>query len=78
MYQNGFGVAKDYQEAVKWYRKSADQGNSWGQGNLGNMYVNGWGGQRDRTEAIRWLKKAADQGSEYAKEKLRKLGVAVK
>ena len=26
MYQNGQGVAQDYAEAVKWYRKAADQG----------------------------------------------------
>ena len=26
MYENGQGVAQDYTEAVKWYRKGADQG----------------------------------------------------
>jgi hypothetical protein len=26
MYENGNGVLKDYTEAVKWYRKAADQG----------------------------------------------------
>ena len=26
MYAGGFGVAKDESEAVKWYRKSAEQG----------------------------------------------------
>ena len=26
MYANGDGVPQDYAEAVKWYRKAADQG----------------------------------------------------
>lgn len=26
-YSNGLGVKQDYAEAVKWYRKSAEQGN---------------------------------------------------
>ena len=26
MYQNGLGVRQDYNEALKWYRKSANQG----------------------------------------------------
>ncbi len=26
MYDNGKGVLKDYKEAVKWYRKAAEQG----------------------------------------------------
>ena len=27
MYLNGYGVSKDYTEAVKWYRLAAQQGN---------------------------------------------------
>jgi TPR repeat protein len=27
-YDNGLGVEKDTNEAVKWYRKSAEQGNA--------------------------------------------------
>ena len=41
MYANGRGVAKDYYEAVKWYRLSAEQGNAQAQSNLGYMYSNG-------------------------------------
>lgn len=28
MYENGQGVAQDYQEAVRWYRLAAEQGNA--------------------------------------------------
>src|ERR1700674_677317 len=37
------GVAKDQLEAVKWYRKAADNGNAWAQGNLGACYDKGEG-----------------------------------
>jgi len=35
-YEYGRGVAKDYVEAAKWYRKAADQGDSYAQCNLGS------------------------------------------
>ncbi|MFK8284951.1 hypothetical protein ACI75W_09130, partial [Capnocytophaga canis] len=38
MYYYGDGVPQDYYEAVKWYRKAAEQGNASGQNNLGLMY----------------------------------------
>ena len=41
MYENGLGVPKDYDEAVKWYRLAAAQGDALAQNNLGWMYDNG-------------------------------------
>src|SRR5271155_3469828 len=35
IYDKGNGVAQDYVEAVKWYRKAADQGFAQAQANLG-------------------------------------------
>ena len=40
-YYEGKDVLKDYKEAVKWYRKAADQGLANAQNNLGSMYDNG-------------------------------------
>jgi uncharacterized protein len=37
-YENGWGVPKDYAEAVKWYRLAAEQGDAEAQINLGRMY----------------------------------------
>ena len=37
------GVLEDDQEAVKWYRKAAEQGNASAQFNLADMYANGKG-----------------------------------
>ena len=62
MYANGLGVAKDEAEAVKWYRKAAEQGNAYGQNNLGKMYANGLGVAKDEAEAVKWFRKAAEQG----------------
>jgi TPR repeat protein len=38
MYEKGQGLAQDYAEALKWYRKAADQGNADAQYGLGGMY----------------------------------------
>ena len=49
-------------EAVKWYRKSAEQGNARAQFNLGLMYKYGLGVEQDYAEAVTWYRKAAEQG----------------
>ena len=56
----------DFEKAVHWYRKSADQGNSLGQGALGMMYDIGYGVPRDEQQAARWHRKAADQGHDWS------------
>ena len=73
-YELGQGIDKDYIEAVKWYRKSAEQGNSSAQSNLADCYKNGYGVSKDISEAVKWYRKAAEQGNESAKKKLKELG----
>ena len=41
MYHQGVGVPQDYQEAVKWFRLSAEQGFAQAQYNLAVMYEDG-------------------------------------
>jgi TPR repeat protein len=41
LYQEGRRVEKDYIEAAKWYRRSAEQGWPGAQNNLGHMYDHG-------------------------------------
>jgi uncharacterized protein len=41
MYAEGQGVPEDDAEAVKWYRKAAEQGLAEAQFNLGEMYAYG-------------------------------------
>ena len=66
MYANGSGLLKDDDEAVKWYRKAAEQGSAAAQSNLGLMYANGRGVLKDDSEAYRWYLKAANQGNSIA------------
>ena len=66
MYKLGDGVTQDYKQAVKWYRKAAEQGFAEAQYNLGEMYaVN-----QDYKQALKWLTKAAEQGRAEAHYKL--------
>ena len=37
MYQKGWGVAKDYAEALRWYRLAADQGFAAAQAKLASL-----------------------------------------
>ena len=66
MYYNGKGVAKDFKEAVKWYRLAAAQGNISAQVNLGSMYYEGEGVPEDLIRAHIWLNIAATQGNPNA------------
>jgi TPR repeat protein len=54
-------VKQDYAEAVRWYRKAAEQGHAEAQCNLGSMYHQGKGVKQDFAEAVRWFRKAAEQ-----------------
>jgi TPR repeat protein len=60
-YYNGEGVAKDFSEAVKWYRKAAEQNYAPAQNNLANSYANGQGVAKDEVEAVKSYRKAAEQ-----------------
>jgi tetratricopeptide (TPR) repeat protein len=60
----------DYEEAVKWYRKGAEQGYAKAQSNLGYMYYEGYGVTRDYREAIKWYRKSAEQGNADAQYNL--------
>jgi TPR repeat protein len=70
MYTNGKGVSKNYTEALKWYRKSAAQGNIYALASLGWLYENGHGVQKNEAEAMKWYKKAVAGGNEKTKQYL--------
>ncbi|POR97032.1 tetratricopeptide repeat protein, partial [Haemophilus influenzae] len=63
MYADGRGVKQDNFEAVKWYRKAAEQGHADAQLNLGYMYEKGRGVKQDDFEAVKWYRQAAEQGN---------------
>ena len=70
MYANGWGVTQDVDEAVKWYRKAAEQGDANAQCNLGFMYEEGRGVTKDDREAVKWFRKSAEQGNLTAQLRL--------
>jgi TPR repeat protein len=62
LYADGAGVAQNQEEAVRWYRLAAHQGNADAQFNIGGCYHTGTGVVQDVAEASRWYRLAADQG----------------
>jgi TPR repeat protein len=62
-YLNGVGVEADEEEALRWYRKSARQGEPRAMFSLGYIaYV-----QRDFSEALSWFTRAIEKGHDRSK-----------
>ena len=64
------GMAKDEVEAVKWFRKAADQNLTEAQDDLGFCYETGRGVAQDYVEAVKWLRQAAEQNHALAQASL--------
>ena len=60
-FRNGDGVAKDHQQALRWFRMSADQGCAEGLDNVGLMHLSGWGVPVDFGIAAAYFKASAAQ-----------------
>ena len=61
LYADGLGVPRDYAEALKWFRRAADQGNARAQFNIGTIYFYGQGVPQAHADAVKWFRLAADQ-----------------
>ena len=70
MYAEGRGVAQDEVQAVRWYRRAAEQHLAAAQRNLGLAYAEGRGVVQNDTEAVRWFRRAARQGLTAAQNNL--------
>jgi hypothetical protein len=64
------GVAQDFPEAARWYRKLAADGDAAAQTTLGLMYARGLGLPRNLAEARRWWSLAAAQNDPGAQHNL--------
>jgi len=53
----------NHEEAVKWYRASAELGNADAQNSLGAAYFNGKGVEQNYEEAVKWCRASAEQGN---------------
>src|SRR5262249_17757597 len=50
MYADGYGVKKDEKEAIRWFKKAADQNDDRSRAKLGWIYAQGIGVEKDETE----------------------------
>ncbi len=58
-----FYDAGRFEDAAKWLRMAAEQGNADAQHILGVIYQSGQGVPQDNLEAAKWFRKAAEQGN---------------
>ncbi len=63
-------MAKNQVEAVKWYRKAAEQDVAPAQYDLGFCYSEGNGVAKNQVEAVNWYRKAAEQNFAPAQHNL--------
>ena len=61
---------EDYQEAQKWFQKSANQGYAPAQYYMGLYHEMGYAGNPNDKEAVKWYRKAAEQGHAQAQTSL--------
>jgi uncharacterized protein len=59
-YEGGWFGKPDFQEALKWLRKAAANGDPDAQVSLGQMYEEGEGVQQNYKQAAKWYRKAAE------------------
>lgn len=77
------GLDKDYKQAMKYYRLSAEQGNAMSQFMIGTIYLGGFGVPKDYIEALAWINLAAASNNDTfapTRDKIEKaqgLGVAL-
>ena len=57
---------QSFTEAMKWFRKSAEQKYAPAEYQVGRMYANGFSVREDKKEAVRWYRLAADRGYKWA------------
>src|SRR5689334_19836678 len=60
----------EYVEAMKVFRRLAEQGHQWAQRRVGLMYAEGKGVPQDFQEAVKWYRLAAAQGNTPAQTNL--------
>jgi len=70
LYIHGQGVPIDYDEALYWTRRAAEQGEVTGQFNMGSIYAAGLGVERDYREAAHWFHLAAEQNDAISRYNL--------
>lgn len=60
-YGDGKDVIQNFEEAIKWYAKAAEQGHTQAQYHMGVSFERGVVVEQDYTQAVKWYSKAAKQ-----------------
>lgn len=63
MLDEGFGIPRNYEQAIKWYERAARAGQAEAMNRLGVMHANGHGVPRDYALALAWFGAAVKSGS---------------
>ena len=63
LYEQGQGVERDSNEAIRWYILAGDQGYAPALNQLGLMFADGDGVEEDDAEAVKLFRRAAEMGS---------------
>lgn len=64
------GVERDFSQALSWFLRAADAGDTSVYINIASIYEKGTAGERSIDKAYDWLKRAAGLGSKQAEERL--------
>ena len=64
----GLGVVPDYKIALKWFNRSAEQGDTFSQYHLSRLYYLGNGVPEDKVYAHMWANLASSSGFEMAQQ----------
>lgn len=75
LYFNGQGVRRDFPEAYRLAKDSAERGSGMGQFVLGVIFLSGKGAPQNYQEGMKWLQVAARNGEVRAQQMLREQGV---
>jgi len=63
-YASGSGMDQNWEKAVYWYRRAAEQGHVRAQLQMGIAYQKGRGVERDNAVAVEWFRRAAEEGTQ--------------
>ncbi|NOZ54728.1 MAG: sel1 repeat family protein [Gammaproteobacteria bacterium] len=66
VYETGFGVPVNSDEAVRWYKEASEQDHPQAQLKLGVMYILGEGTRQSLINGTRWVRSASENGNTFA------------
>jgi len=66
LYENGWGIPKNYNEAFKYYKISAERGFMLAFNNLATFYRNGFGVEKNLNSAVYWYEQGVEKGDKTA------------